>query len=484
MRIAYFSWLFLIKECDCYPKQFLWNEKDNRCSGPPSLVLISNDSTILDPFWFQEFGPPLCGANPIPTFEGCCIVSMNLIGSQGLASTMYSYQEQLQWPEFHSANYCNFTQQSKQYFVIQDSGCHWGFRCLMNSTLIQYQDTECKKVRSFEKASVVVVQGDKLKLKWIASVPSSDLSPRFKYISEWIGIICIVIAISVSLIMNLYYFMALKTLPETSYWLAISNALCLGFVIMRLCYWVISFPDMITWVILQWVEIVSFNIATLLSSWTTLKTLIKYFHVNNSIMVRIFFVLLLAVHVGLAGSGYLLDWRFYGVTSIGMLYWNRMRPFWTLCVYTFNTIPAILMFKQLSQLKYSQKTLQDTSLNGTLFLGLLSAQIFNSICHFVLQYLGIYTDSLFTDNNFLAMNGPNSLVDVSNYILTYLLNFNLIQILHSKLHPAQPPLKISNVFKKGIRFTPQTQPRVEKDTVKLDPAGSTQIVNRSNNNQI
>jgi phage shock protein PspC (stress-responsive transcriptional regulator) len=409
---------------------------------------------------------------------------MDLIGSHGLASTMHSYQEQLQWPDFHSANYCNFTQQSKQYFVVQDAGCHWGFRCLMNNSLIQYQDTECKKIRSFGDTSLVTVQGDNLKLKWIASVPSSVLSPRFKYPSEWIGMICIVIALFISLVMNLYYFMAMKTLPETSYWLAISNALCLGFVIMRICYWVIHFPDMISWVILQWVEVISFNIATLLSSWTTLKTLIKYFHVNNTTLVRIFFVLLLTVHVGLAGSGYVLYWKYYGVPTVGMLYWNRLRPFWTLCVYVFNTIPAILMFKQLSQLRFSQKTLQDRSLNGTLFLGLLLAQVFNSIVHFVLQYLGIYTDLLFTDNNFLAMNGPNSLVDVSNYILTYLLNFNLLQILHSKLHPAQPPLKISNVFKKGIRSTPQTQPRVEQDTVKLDRAGSTQIVNRSNHNQV
>jgi hypothetical protein len=402
---------------------------------------------------------------------------MDTIASEGLASTLYSYEEKLRWPAFTSANYCTVTQQSKQYFLLQDSGCHWGFRCLMNNTLIQYQSKECKTIHSNRPADITTVTGDALNVKWIASVPSSALVPSFKYISEWIGIICIVIALLISFTLNLYYLLAMTAVPGTTYWLALSNALCFAFVIMRLCYWVIQFPNMLSWVILEWVEIISFNIATLLSTWTTLNTLMKYFHIKNPSLVRFLFVLVLAVHFGLAGSGYLLYWKYFG--DVEMLYWNRARPAWTLCVYTFNTIPAVLMFMQVLQLKHSQKTLQDSSLNGTLFLALLFAQIFNSICYFVLQYHLIYTDSLFSDNNYLAMNGPKSLLDVTNYILTYLLNFNLRQILHSKLHPGQPPLKMSTILKKRIRSLSQTQPHTEQDTVKMELPRKPSIVNRS-----
>jgi hypothetical protein len=375
------------------------------------------------------------------------------------------------------------TQDSSLYYIIQDAGCHWGFQCLLNNTLIEYQDTECTNIRANRQGNLTAVTGNQLKLKWIASVPSSDLSPRFKYISEWIGIICIVIALFISIGLNLYYLIAMKTLPETNYWMAIANGLCFAFVVMRLCYWVIIFPDMISWVILEWVENGSFNIATLLSSWTTLKTLMKYYHVSNTTLVRFFFGLVLATHLGLAGSGYLVYWKYFGDITVEMLYWNRARPVWTLCVYTFNTIPAVLMFLQLLQSKHSQKAQQDSSLNGTLFLVLLFAQVFNSICHFVLQYLLIYSDLLFTDNNWLAMYGPNSLVDVSNYILTYLLNFNLLQMLHSKLHPGQAPLKISSVMKEGIRSISQTRSHIDQDTVKFGLSRKLSIVNRSQNHQ-
>jgi hypothetical protein len=212
------------------------------------------------------------------------------------------------------------------------------------------------------------------------------------------------------------------------------------------------FPTMLSWVLLEWAENISFNISTLISTVMTLKTIFRYFHVSGKVEKNLFYISLVLMHFGLAGSGYFVYWQYFESAKIEFLTWKYLRPLWILFMYLFNTFPPVYMFFRLFFLKRKVRKGQknNASENGSVFLVLLVAQIVNTILRAVLEYLVSYSNALQTENNMLAMTGPMSLLDVVHYALTYFLNFNLIQMIHSKLRPSEKPLKASTVIKKFV----------------------------------
>ncbi|KAI8893744.1 hypothetical protein BC833DRAFT_652651 [Globomyces pollinis-pini] len=413
--------------------------KYTECEGPPITMQIFNETNPTQIYTDinELIVLPICGANPISIDTGCCIESLNLAFSYSYFAFTFQYMDDIndeQYPKGAlNSLYCHLEYEVEGLYpnyILASSQCTEQFTCSLDGKLTIYADENCQEqIESYELNSATqtiqsttigtfngnmfrVGQTDELfAIQWTAYHPGTILQPNFKSPMEVIALICIITS-TFGTMYFMYQYGSSYQLNRR--WNSLSNLIiqwcwfCSG--ILYTCYWCIAYEFAFQYLIVYEVYGICGNIATFLTAHDTVLTLLHFFHFTSSWSNKIATMLLLGIHIGLAGPNYILYFTGAPEVDENVRNWTYMVPIWHYLLHILNTFPPLYMLVMYSKI-LSQKTKLTIpkslyailSRNIKLTLAII-AQLVNFTLYCILTYVSTYTQILGNDRNLIANN--------------------------------------------------------------------------------
>ncbi|KAJ3322567.1 hypothetical protein HDV06_002944 [Boothiomyces sp. JEL0866] len=210
------------------------------CLGAPSVIYVFNPNTTSNSMYpLNEIG--VCGLfyNPDPTGIGCCVVSLDFLDYGNYQGMMQNYLvETLDIsvsfpPTANNYNYCfiqrtdNTTDWSNAWY-LEANQCIDQMKCY-NGMLTVYSDEKCvdstQELQLYPNSSIstaighlgsviielITIHSGANRVIWTSYQPGNYLVPAHKNPIEILGLIGYIVAVVLSVITLIYYFIQYRT---------------------------------------------------------------------------------------------------------------------------------------------------------------------------------------------------------------------------------------------------------------------------------
>ncbi|KAJ3310995.1 hypothetical protein HDV04_004512 [Boothiomyces sp. JEL0838] len=310
---------------------------------------------------------------------------------------------------------------------------------IINLLVGEYQNytlTSDLQIVSYLNTSIAVsntiFSGGKVENMWTGYIPSAILVPTFHAPLEIVGMGCYIAAIALAV--------GVAYIEGKHFWLGaryifLAQFIWIIWVIMNLSDWVVLYPNVLSYEIMQAVENCLYNIGSMTSVLATFGLLLNYFKVVDANRRMNGYLILWLIHIIFAGNCYLTALSYVsGYYAFLYTYWNDIYPLWNLFQFTLNTIPPLYIYLTIIKLYSTEKNVKFKKAvakiikNAPLIVTLLPLQILNSLVYMVLSVIIQYTQILGNDRNFLAWNGLLCLANVNHEVFNLLLMTNLTNL--------------------------------------------------------
>ncbi|KAI8896397.1 hypothetical protein BC833DRAFT_597574 [Globomyces pollinis-pini] len=425
------------------------------CEGPPYLMgvfdLDTSPESNLNYF---------CGYNPIPANTGCCISQLKRKNLDGYHSISVQYvidPDDEQAP--YSANgysYCKldmFKNVSRENdfdvsYLLADGKCHEGFRCLSNGTISNYEDMNCTKLMQednvFQSTTVqgnytvsfLTILNSKNVMEWTTYPYVTTII--FSHMLDYFGLLCVSLSFIFTIIacgrhinqfrknqkqyhissLLLYFCLLLSSSLNTVNWVhSCTTELS--------CFFLYEFKDVFE------------NIATFLTVYDTIQTLLEYLHLVGTLTQKLALLVLVVVHLVLAGSNYVSYWVFIEESTTSIISrWSYLLPGWIIVMHIVDIVPPTYLIVKISKTlsndgvteQSTWRCLHNLFLKNRLLCVLYIFQFLNFSSFVILSVLTRYSTLLKDDLNWMAMTGPLSMTLVIHTIMNKLLMIEIRKI--------------------------------------------------------
>ncbi|KAI8895601.1 hypothetical protein BC833DRAFT_600711 [Globomyces pollinis-pini] len=425
-----------------------WNIKE--CQGPPTLIEIQPIKSI----------PQLtyCGYSPIPMMNGCCETLIDKQQSEFIIETKGNDYE---FPKSTNGyEYCKIQNLNQHLtFYLIDSCIQDYYKCTSQNEFIIYQDPYCQNPlkmillneNSIQYLNMTITKigfynGTK-QIDWITFTPSFTVD--LTHPMEIIGIVFIILSLLLSIRGIQFYILYFKRKPSVMVArLFIAQLMWILFSILSLINWLCVWDDSMITLIVYEMKDSAENIASFLTVYHTITTLMYYQHTTNIIKRRLILTLYCLIHLLLTGAYYFSYWLIVdqivdtGATStfnILVIIWTSLRPFWFIFVRLVTMIPSLYISIQLTIINYEDDGKRNHFLYyffqllmkyQILFICFL-AQAFNLMIYILIIILTTYSNFLKTDRILFTMIGPYCFIMVCNTFINCML-MNIIRTIFVK----------------------------------------------------
>ncbi|KAJ3322277.1 hypothetical protein HDV06_003170 [Boothiomyces sp. JEL0866] len=459
----------------------VWQEGD--CEGPPSSMSVYDSSIVENPFitiTSNDFAPPACGYNPVAIYSGCCSSSLNLELSLGFQS--WNEQEvdgdallnapvsanNYQYCVLNSLDPSSLYQYNTIYALANGQCTKDGIACKSNGDLHIFEDFSCANLSAIVNLNnvkvlpqsvlgnvtgdIVTVNSGSTRFTWVAFSPELIEIPQ-NY-PHWLSIeVASWVLNFLSMILALFkvfaYVMEYKrTKAPMIIYKIINMIMWFVWVLASFLWYTVEFPTNMGWQLLAQFQMLSFNIASLMTAVGTAMFFleIKHWSSQRNIFLTCIF----------GGSNYLAYFKYQPATTALFAYWSYFAPVWIISVYFFDTVPQLILVGILirtQQLRFHDKSftisLQKFLVQNPVYLGLITTHILNMTFFLVSTYLTGYSQYLGNDRAVLAMCGPLAFADTmhSNLNAAILAELKAIfgEIMNDKKR-ASVASRVKNIF--------------------------------------
>ncbi|KAJ3272528.1 hypothetical protein HDV01_005479 [Terramyces sp. JEL0728] len=201
--------------------------------------------------------------------------------------------------------------------------------------------------------------------------------------------------------------------------------------------------DVYQWNVLEEFKYGFYNIASWITVIHTTSCLLDIYYVKSPAKRIFWFLLLAVVHILLAGANYFGFWMHDPNIGEFLSRWENISPIWTIFMFVYDIAPLLAILTRYLLLIHSNKQIPMKVVAVSFFaenqtfvimLGLqliyLCAYVFISVLLNNSNYLG-------SDRDFLAIYGPNSLVNAGHAALNVILMENLYTIIKESTAPIE-----------------------------------------------
>ncbi|KAI8891686.1 hypothetical protein BC833DRAFT_662897 [Globomyces pollinis-pini] len=404
-------------------------------------------------FAVQETPIGFCGGLSVALVHDCCISSLDLDASFGIASgaamivpdndfdyALSKYASGgtycvLQADEFGLVNGYDAV------YILNDNTCYDKYRCSVTGKITIYNQTNCQGeivsvalTKELSKISIGIdtsIAGrvatgtpNQIQVSWLTFMPTYLAGPwhdshwdRFQHACIYTTILGDIVILAYAI----YRFRKIKKrvllVPVTTcfVWL-LSNSFS-GYFALTIA------PDIDTQYNLLEVVLSLQNVATLLTVAQTTMTIVTLTKASKVFKFCIWFIVI-GLHLSLAGSNYFgICWNPAVKNCIPYdtyLLWIRCMPFWYLFVFLYDILPPILIVYQISRV--DKRTLWELVILDLKFTFGLIAQVLICVFYFTINYIQSSTDLLGSDAGFA------SVITLSSTLITFHSQMNMFTL--------------------------------------------------------
>jgi hypothetical protein len=359
--------------------------------------------------------------------SGCCWESYDTEQTEGYTSISYVDTEQVPHPMSADANgytYCVLEHESETKGYLAYSGCQDGIQCVSNGRTFFYNASDCSGTPLFQHDLATPVQitlHDTLYLakretirnatvtfSWRAVVQMSRIVPTFDNPIDYLATISLVVCYIQALGMLLYYSKRVWNGNKQAIGYVVTQIIWFLYLGVQGYFWSVVFTDN-SWIILGQIRGMLGAFLTLLSIFWTLRTILRFFCVQNRWVSMGSYVLIVVFHFTVAGAQYAYYWHNVEETTETIGKWLYATPFWKLFVFLFNIILPVLITLKICALHNVTAQLMGEEKLGVLqyiikhriwMLYILIAQWINTIVFAICNVIFWYTELLRTDVQF------------------------------------------------------------------------------------
>ncbi|KAJ3322504.1 hypothetical protein HDV06_003048 [Boothiomyces sp. JEL0866] len=398
---------------------------------------------------------PYCGADPHAVERGCCISSEDLGYTLGLSSVSYTIEPNIlardYWELANKQSYCKYESDSGDLlqwgyitqYVLADSNCYNGFACYNSKELQIFTSSDC----SDEYESIILTTSPQIvysrvlntslsasyykfiaagtSIHWTVYFPFSLEVPNFKSLFplEYVGLISYIISLLLATYVATIYLRQYFAGEIAARYVFLSQALWIIWLILNMIYWISTFPNDLDWQILLSASSALYNIASMISVTDTFFMILNFFHIQRKTQKIAAYAVLVAIHLAVAGSGYLMCLTIFESTGWIFSNWQVIFPLWNLFQFSINTYPAIyILYKIICVFAVkNNKTIFNATkkvLSKSPMMSIvLPIQLSNTVLYMLLSIVSQYTEILENDRNYMAWNGLMCLANIIHEIL-------------------------------------------------------------------
>ncbi|KAI8906251.1 hypothetical protein EDD86DRAFT_210208 [Gorgonomyces haynaldii] len=412
-------------------------------------VMPSDAANPFQSFVRQEYEIGFCGNFYHQESTHCCYSSLDTLLSNGVQSGFQTDEDipllQALPKSASGQNYCHVVSSGlfdgyDELYLIADGSCiDDRYSCQLNPPALKlYNDTGCQQpmaiipvaVQSYSdygiaRVTIETVQGSLNSFIWTSLTPSAILIPDFHNLKplEVLAIALFALGFVFSAYMVYHYWLKYYESPSKSMlYKLIMHIFWLLLVIAKFIYWTAP---------LDWYAIYSqvmcciYNFATLTIALHSAAFLNKYSHKAKPWMKQANIVLLVFIHLALAGAWYIDYFRcVYTPISEFVSNWNNLTSFWILFVFVYDLIPSYITIKLLLRrvkkragVKMRQVWLSLAEQQPILFV-MIVGQIVIIICDVALIFIKKFTTMLGDDRMYLASESIVIFLLMSHALLT------------------------------------------------------------------
>ncbi|KAJ3324334.1 hypothetical protein HDV06_000373 [Boothiomyces sp. JEL0866] len=438
------------------------------CDSYPNLMVTFDDSnaTPLYNFALPDYWGAICGGDPLlVTYpNACCMSSLDLTLSHGYTSMSFSEVGNLQYSDYYPASaantrYCKLVSldSSSLYgfvntFYSADNSCVNNVTCSSTGQLSVYGDSACSNVLETHSlasqgtfsssvlgnvtGSFVAIPSGPITYQWIEYTPEIMLVPNYKGWFEKFALGATILSFFLSLCM-ISYCLVLCFLKKNFKQILnlIGQIAWLIWQILIYINWVTIFPTVYQWNILEEFKYAFYNVASWITVIHTTSCLLDIYYVKTPIKRGCWFTLLAIIHILLAGSNYFGFWMHDPNIGEFLSRWENVSPMWTIFMFVFDILPLLAILTRFLLLIHSNKqiAMSEVVMNffdeNRSFVLMLSLQLIYLAAYIFISVLLNNSNYLGSDRDFLAIYGPNSLVNAGHAALNVVLMENLYTII-------------------------------------------------------
>ncbi|KAJ3271730.1 hypothetical protein HDV01_006425 [Terramyces sp. JEL0728] len=426
-------------------------------------VFPDTNVSYLWSVWDGDYQYPYCGCDYVPLNTGCCISSIDLDYSDGFQSSTYVVAPddipfEDYWQGANNGQFCKYSAASGEQIDwgyisrhIKPNGiCYDGIACT-ESQMNVYNTQNCTgefqtleltdtvqefQLSNFSASAILAAYttfngGESVK-QWTAYFPAAGLVPNFQTPVEILGLISYILALALSLYANYREISKFFQKGKVIYVLLLGQLLWTFWVVIKIMDWTFVYESDLDYEIVEEILYVVYNISTMLAISATFSMMLNFYEIKDHKQRIYRYVLLLALHVILAGGGYFVILSYNPDLALVFSYWYVLFPFWTILLYLVNTIPPIAVLFKLGYIfGYSRQISSPIVIvrrlvkKAPIMAILVPCQALNTICYGILISIMLYTHILKNDRNSLAWNGLISFCMIVHEVLNYWIKSNI-----------------------------------------------------------
>ncbi|KAI8893743.1 hypothetical protein BC833DRAFT_607348, partial [Globomyces pollinis-pini] len=430
--------------------------KYTECQGLPITMQIFNETNPTQIYTDvnELIVLPVCASDPIPMDTGCCISTLtNAYTYQSFTFQYIDENNRIIFPKSAlNGLYCHLEYEIDGFYpnyLLASSQCVEKLTCSKEGMLSIYADDECQdalesyelidKPIEFINSSIGIINASLYRIdntnelfdiQWTAYHPGTILVPNFQSPMEIIALICTIFSTLTSAY-SIYHYGSHYQLKKR--WNSLNNMLIhicwFCSCILYIFYWCIAYEFEFQYLIVLECYGILINIATLLTAYDTLLTILHFFHINSKVKTNAISILLVMVHIGLAGTNYILYVIGSADIDENIRLWAMAVPIWNYILHIMNTFPPIymlLMYSRILSMKteLSVQTSLYTILKKNMYLTLaIFGQLINFGTYCLLTYIASYTQLLGNERNVMA----NTLMILCCQVIHSLINGALME---------------------------------------------------------
>ncbi|KAJ3254713.1 hypothetical protein HK103_006865 [Boothiomyces macroporosus] len=285
-------------------------------------------------------------------------------------------------------------------------------------------------------ASFVQFQGGSVDTIWTMFYPLAEVTPKFVYPMESIGLICYILALMLSMFAAYKELRKVLRKIEGAGYLFVAQVLWIIWIAFCFADWTSSYSSVQTMAIIDGLIPAIYNISTLLSMFATVGLIMKFMgrrHKLNGVLV---YGLVAASHFVLAGGGYIFVFCFIPEIAYIFTSWYTLSPLWNLLLFLVNTGPPMIILGQIGNLygfnndiKSPMVIYRNLLQQSPIMQILLPTQVLNTVVYVALVVVLQFTELLKNDRNFMAWNGLIILSMIIHEVLNYWIKGYLSKLL-------------------------------------------------------
>ncbi|KAJ3324333.1 hypothetical protein HDV06_000372 [Boothiomyces sp. JEL0866] len=450
---------------------------NTECSDYPNLMVTFDDSnpTPLYNFALPDYWGTICGGDPLLVKypSACCMSSLDLTLSYGYTSMSFNEVGTLQYSDYYPASavgkqYCQLTAQTNaslygfvNTFYSADSSCVNNVTCSSAGELVVYGDSACKSVLETHHigtqsaaisstvlgsvtGGLITVSNGPVTFQWIEYTPEIMLVPNYVGWFEKFGLGATILSFIMSICMIAYCLVLCYTKRHfKQVWILIGQVTWLLWQILIYINWVTIFPTVYQWNVLEEFKYASYNVASWITVIHTTSCLLDIYYIKTAWKRWIAYFVLALIHILLAGSNYFGFWMHDPNLGEFLSQWVNVSPAWDIFMFFYDIAPLLAILARFFFLIHSNRQIPMSTVVITFFnenrrfIGLLSLQLFYLAAYIIISVLLTNSNYLGSDRDFLAIYGPNSLVNAGHAALNVLLMENLYKIIKGTTSASQ-----------------------------------------------